>query len=174
MKKELSIIDFAMSMEMEGKNFFAAAAERVASPQTRNVLRELSDWEEKHYRYLQEEKAKLVASGNFSKADLSDALLGPEKDKWQVFYARGDGEGPEPSIPVGERTSDMSVLRMAIFIENDLQGFYRRAAENTKDSGGTAMFIKLATWEGEHAKVLEAQYQSLQKEFWAEMGFSPF
>ena len=174
MKKELAIIDFAIAMELEGKDFFAAAAKRVASAETRKVLLELSEWEEKHCQYLLEEKAKLISSGDFANSDLSDTLLGPEKEKWQVFYSRGAGEGPEPSIPLGDRTSDMSVLRMAIFIENDLQGFYRRAAENTKESGGSAMFVKLATWEGEHAKVLDAQYQSLQKEFWSEMGFSPF
>ena len=174
MKKALSIIEFAMAMELEGKNFFASAAQRVSSPETRKILHELSEWEEKHYKYLKEEKAKLERAGDFSTADLGDGLLGPDKDKWQVFYKRGAGEGPEPSSPIGERTSDMSVLRMAIFIENDLQGFYRRAAEQTKDKGGFAMFAKLATWEGEHAKVLDAQYQGLQKEFWAEMGFSPF
>jgi len=174
MKKELAIIEFAMAMELEGKNFFAAAAERVTSQETRKILQELADWEEKHYQYLLEEKTKLGTVGDFSKADLGDTLLGPEKEKWQVFYARGAGEGPEPSLPIGARTSDMSVLRMAIFIENDLQGFYRRAAEHTRASGGSAMFVKLATWEGEHAKVLDAQYQILQKEFWSEMGFSPF
>ena len=174
MKREAAILEFAMTMELEGKRFFADAAGRVKSAAAKQLLQELADWEDKHYLYLKAEQAKLQAAGDFSRADLSDTLLGPDKAKGQVFASRGAGEGPEPLMPVGDRTSDMSVLRMAMYIENDLQEFYRRAAENTRDSGGTAMFAKLAEWEGEHARILEAQYQGLQKSFWDEMGFSPF
>lgn len=174
MRNESSVLEFAMAMEKEGKEFFSSAAKRVKSPKTRDILLELAAWEEKHYQYLLSERNAVEATGTWLSTEPGTGVMGPQNKADTVFGKRGEGKGPEPALPIGELTSDMAVLRMAIFIENDLLEFYVKTAATIEDSRGRQRFMALAQWEGEHAAALDAQYQIMQKSLWAEAGFAPF
>jgi rubrerythrin len=174
MKNEAAILEFAMAMEKEGKAFFASAAGRVKSPVTKDILMELAAWEEKHYQYLRSERDSVLATGGWAESEPMAGVLGPIDLANTVFSRRGEGRGPEPALPIGEVTSDMAILRMAIFIEKDLLEFYVKTAAAIRDVRGRQRFIALAQWEGEHAAALDSQYQQLQRSLWADQGFAPF
>jgi len=55
------------------------------------------------------------------------------------------------------------VLRRGMSIERDGYGFYTLAAERASDKHGKAMFLDLAAQEGEHLKLLLAEYQALEE-----------
>jgi rubrerythrin len=174
MRNESSVLEFAMAMEKEGKEFFSSAASRVKNANTREILMELAAWEEKHYQYLRSERDAVAATGSWLSAEPETGVMGPKDKADTVFGKRGEGRGPEPALPIGELTSDMAILRMAIFIEKDLMDFYVKTAATIEDAKGRQRFTSLAQWEGEHAAALDAQYQMLQKNLWADAGFSPF
>jgi len=174
MRKEASVLEFAMAMEKEGKEFFSSAAKRVKKPETRDILLELADWEEQHYQYLRSERDAVAATGTWLPTDPEAGIMGPKNKADTVFGKRGEGRGPEPALPISEMTSDMAILRMAIFIEKDLLEFYVKTAATLEDIRGRQRFIALAQWEGEHAAALDAQYQILQRSLWADARFAPF
>ena len=163
-----------MSMEKEGKAFFASAAKRLKNTKTQDILLELADWEEKHYQYLRSERDAVAATGTWLSAEPEAGVMGPQNKAATVFGKRGEGQGPEPALPIGELTSDMAILRMAIFIEKDLKEFYVKMAATLVDARGRQRFIALAKWEEEHAAILDAQYQLLQRNLWSDAGFAPF
>jgi len=174
MRKESSVLEFAMAMEKEGKAFFSSAANRVKKPATREILLELAAWEEQHYQYLRAERDAIETTGTWLPGEPEAGILGPKDKADTVFGKRGEGQAPEPALPISEVTSDMAILRMAIFIEKDLLEFYVKMAATIEDAKGRQRFITLAQWEGEHAAALDAQYQILQRNLWAEAGFAPF
>jgi rubrerythrin len=71
-------------------------------------------------------------------------------------------------------TSELSALRMAFLMEKDAVAFYSKAASETDDPDGKAMYEYLVGMEEEHQQILEEEYNALAMEFWATMGFEPF
>jgi rubrerythrin len=63
---------------------------------------------------------------------------------------------------------------MAYLIEKNAVAFYTKAARETEDTVGSAMYQDLAKWEGTHQRVLEREYQFLANRFKLDMGFAPF
>jgi len=135
---------------------------------------ELAAWEEKHYQYLRSERDALMETGRWIIAEPEVGVMGPQNKAETVFGKRGDGLAPEPGLPISELTSDLAILRMAIFIEKDLLEFYMKTAATIEDAKGRQRFIALAQWEGEHAAALDVQYQLLQRTLWTNASFAPF
>jgi len=70
--------------------------------------------------------------------------------------------------------SALMALSVAIQTEKDAVAVYSRAASETDDPDGKAMYQYLVDMEKEHQRILEAEYNALAKEFWSTMGFEPF
>jgi rubrerythrin len=62
------------------------------------------------------------------------------------------------------------ILRRGMSIERDGYSFYMAAAERASDKRGKAMFLDLAAQEGEHLRLLLAEYRALE----AGKGWLPF
>lgn len=171
MEKKLTILRFALGMEKEGRDFFAKAAETTANVSAKQVFKDLVRMEEGHIAFIQANIDSLIKEGKWTLEPVEglDKALGGK-----VFDARGKGKGPEPELAISALTGDMSALRIALAIENDLHEFYGRAAANSKEEDAKAVFTKLSGWEKEHREMLEAQYEEMKDSFWADMGFSPF
>lgn len=54
------------------------------------------------------------------------------------------------------------ILRRGMSIERDGYSFYTTAAERASDKRGKAMFLDLAAQEGEHLRLLLAEYRALE------------
>ncbi|MBP1763905.1 MAG: Rubrerythrin [Firmicutes bacterium] len=173
MENSLAVIQFALSMEKEGELFFAAAAEQVQDGEAKTMFLELSQWEKTHQEFLQEQYDSLSKKGKWSeKLDMS--LYDQESMKWSTFYRRGSGEGPEPTVGINTSTTDLSALRLAMFIETDLYTFYQNAATHTAAPEGKKILLMLAEWELNHRKIIESYYEETRQSLWSQMGFAPF
>jgi rubrerythrin len=173
MSKQLATLKFALGMEIEGKAFFAKAADSTKNADARHVFLDLVRMEEGHIAYIQGNIDALNRENKWM-IEPASGELGEIKSKESVFEARGKGKGPEPELAIGVDTSDMSALRIALAIENDLHSFYKKAGEYAKEADAKTVFEKLAGWEKRHRELLESQYEEMKKSFWSDMGFSPF
>lgn len=63
---------------------------------------------------------------------------------------------------------------MAYLIEKNAVEFYTKAARETDDPAGKAMYEELAGWEKGHQQMLEEEYRLLADRFKLDMGFAPF
>jgi len=173
MENSLAVIKFALSMEKEGEDFFAGAADQVKNEEARQMFLELSQWEKTHQEFLQQHYDSLLANGKWAN-NLDISKYSQENLKWSAFYRRSSGQGLEPTGTINVDTSDLTALRLALFIEIDLYTFYQNAAKNTSDPEGKKIFEMLAEWEMNHRKIIESHYEETKQSLWSDMGFAPF
>ncbi len=172
MEKQLAALNFALGMEKEGKAFFEKAAASARNLGAKQAFTDLAHMEEGHIAYIQANIESLTKGGKWTvvpSEGMDQAKMGKA-----VFHARGEGKGPEPELAISALTTDLSAIRIAIAIENDLFGFYARASEHSVERDAKAVFTKLSNWEKGHRELLEEQYEGMKEGFWSEMGFSPF
>lgn len=169
MKKAERIVDFAMKMELEARDFYLDSLQKVSRADTRSLLANLAEWEKGHYDFLKQHKVSLGESGKW--ADAAPPVEEAEK-AGDIILEKRIGTAVEP--PLGEMSSDFSVLRMALAIETDFRNFYDNAARTMDDPEGRRVLEMLSEWEGGHQEYINEQYRVLQREFMSEMGFEPF
>lgn len=169
MKKAERIVDFAMRMELEARDFYLDSLQKVSRADTRSLLATLAEWEKGHYDFLKEHKDSLKKAGKW--ADVAPPVEALEKAGGIILEKR-IGTAVEP--PLGEMSSDFSVLRMALAIETDFRHFYDNAARSMDDLEGRRVLEMLSEWEGGHQEYIDEQYRVLHREFMSEMGFEPF
>jgi len=169
MSKAERVLDFAMRMELEARDFYLDSLQKVSRADTRSLLSTLAEWEKGHYDYLKGHKESLAGSGEWaSGAPFPDEIAKGER------IVREKEKGAETDPPLGEASSDFSVLRMALAIETDFAKFYGNAAKNMEDPKGKEILQMLSEWEGGHQDYINEQYRALHREFMDEMGFEPF
>ncbi|MGD1995756.1 MAG: ferritin family protein [Anaerolineae bacterium] len=165
----VNALKIAIQTEREGRQFYREAARKTQDPKGREMFASLAQDELAHERILNERLEGLERQG-----------------EWQ---AGADQEWPAADLPsegipifsreriardVRQYTYELSALRMAYLLERDAVTFYTRAAEETDNAVGKAMFEELAEWERNHQRILEQEYDFLGKQFELAMGFAPF
>ena len=116
MNKAERILDFAMKMELEARDFYLDSIQKVGRAETRNLLATLADWEKEHYDFLKKQRDGISDTGKW----LPDAKL-PEEVSGGAGIVSEKQRGTEVDDPLGEPSSDFSVLRMALAIEDDFR-----------------------------------------------------
>ncbi len=167
-QKSIEILEFAMKMELEARDFYRESGDRVARDDVRRLLSRLAEWEESHHRFLKEQRDRLKSGAGWD----ASAIPLDASEARDILERPWKGRGVEP--PLSEEASDFSVIRMALGMEIDFRNFYLKAAANVNDPDGKAVLTKLADWEGEHQKIIDEQYRQLHQDFMAQMGFAPF
>ena len=169
MNKAERVVDFAMKMELEARDFYLDSMERVSRADTRSLLATLAEWEKGHYDFLKHPKDSLEGTGKWGEvAPPAES----REEAVEIVMEKKTGTAVEP--PLGETSSDFSVLRMAMAIETDFRNFYGNAARTMNDPEGRKILEMLSEWEGGHQEYINEQYRVLHREFMNEMGFEPF
>lgn len=65
MNKAERVVDFAMKMELEARDFYLDSMERVSRADTRSLLATLAEWEKGHYDFLKQHKDSLEGTGKW-------------------------------------------------------------------------------------------------------------
>jgi len=151
----LEILKGAMRLEREGREFYLRAAEATRDQKGRETFTGLADDEEKHYILLKREHDSLA--GDRTWIDL------PEVRKVRIDLDK-------PLFPEGERalqkavtkeSGDLDALLFGLGIENKSYDLYRRAALETRNTTGRALFEFLAAQERGHFDILMMRYEHL-------------
>jgi rubrerythrin len=165
----LTALGVAIQTEKDGREFYLSAAQKTKDARGKALFSSLADDELDHLRLLEAQQEALAKEQRW----LPHSEVGEETQPTKVEAA--PIFSPEAvAEDVNAYTSELSALRMAFLIEKDAVAFYSRAASETDDPDGKAMYQYLVSMEKEHQRILEEEYKALGREFWSTMGFEPF
>jgi rubrerythrin len=169
LQSALMALHVAIQTEEDGRDFYKRAAEKSSDPGGKLLFTSLADDELEHLRLLESQRDALAREGKWLSPTKLDQHAEPIKAEGAPLFSR-----EAVTNNVNAYTSDLSALRLAFLIEKDAVVFYTRAAAETEDPDGKAMYERLVEMEKEHQTILEEEYNALAKEFWSTMGFEPF
>ncbi|MGD8998380.1 MAG: ferritin family protein [Anaerolineae bacterium] len=168
-KKALGALTMAIRVEQNGYRFYRRAAEETEDPQGKALFNRLAEDEVAHENII---RARLEA------LDREGTWMAVSDEEWPDESPFTEGEPifsrERLEQDVHDYTSELSALRMAYLIEKNAVVFYTKAARETEDPAGRAMYQDLAEWERAHQRVLEQEYRFLASRFKLDMGFAPF
>jgi rubrerythrin len=165
----LMALNIAIQTEKDGHEFYLNAAEKTSDPQGKTLFTSLAADEIEHLRLLDDQKRALTEEQHWAPHSEPGEEAQPTKAKGAPIFSR-----EALAQDINSYTSELSVLRMALLMEKDAVAFYSKAASETDDPNGKAMYQYLVEMEREHQRILEEEYNALAKEFWGTMGFEPF
>ncbi len=167
MENALKALAYAIEMEKEGEHFYRSNIDRVQSAKIKRVFQDLAEMEKEHHDILLDQ-FNAISNGE---EWLELKAAAPEQSG--KFTEREQKE----NIPQSELESslgDISVIRMAYLLENDLAEYYLKLSENTEDPKGKEMLKTLSEWEIKHRNMLQAEYKELMENNWFDSGYVPF
>ena len=168
-QRAIGALQMAMRIEQNGYRFYQRAAEETDEPKAEVLFNELAEDEIAHERILRTRLKALEREGTW---------LPVGEDEWPSDAPRDEAESifSRERIEQGmyDYTSELSALRMAYLIEKNAVQFYTKAARETTDPVGQAMYQDLAEWERGHQHLLEEEYRFLVDRFKLDIGFAPF
>jgi len=155
MTEGLEILKQAMQVEQEGREFYLKAAETTQDEKGQQMFRTLASDEKNHFDLLQRQYNALKRDERW--------IEFPEIKKTQLdldkpLFPKGKEALEKAAIA---KSSDLDALLFGLDIENRSYDFYRRAAVETTDALGKAMFQFLAGEERGHFDILMMRYQYL-------------
>lgn len=147
----------AMQGEIEGRELYAAAAEKVSDAKAKKVFSNLSKEEGLHFEHLQK-----LAQSHFE----GKPVVIPQLAKIETF---ADAESPiftqEFKDFVKGRHFEIATLSIGVKLELESSKFYREMAEITEDTPLKDFFLYLADWEYGHYQALKQQIGFLQENY---------
>jgi rubrerythrin len=165
----LVALNIAIQTEKDGHEFYLGAAKKTHDPQGKVLFGSLAADEIEHLRLLEDQKEALTREQRWLPSSEPGGEAQPTRFEGAPIFSRG-----ALAQDINAYTSELSALRMAYLMEKDAVAFYSKAASETDDPDGKAMYQYLVEMEKEHQQILEQEYNALAEEFWGTMGFEPF
>jgi rubrerythrin len=151
----LGILRSAIDIEKFGIRYYSALCGAVENSDGKLLLKYLTDAEEKHRRFLEEEFNK--------QKDIGDTALRPlplddldEEDRLAIFSEQLDEVDP---TQVGTEEA----LKYGINVEKRSIEFYKNALKIINDIELKDMLEKLIHFENEHLAILQKNLKTFQK-----------
>lgn len=168
-RKAVGALTMAIRVEQNGYRFYRRAAQETDDPKGEELFRSLAEDEVAHEKILKTRLRALELEGIWEPvSDEEWPDESPFTGEEPIFSRARIEEG------IHDYTSELSALRMASLIEKNAVEFYTKAARETQDPEGRAMYQDLAEWERAHQRVLEEEYRFLADRFKLDLGFAPF
>lgn len=163
MEKLLGILRFALSREIEGRDFYREKAGKVNSKDVRDTLESLWKMEDEHVQFIRKLMEKIQ----------KDIEIDIETELTKTDFFEDREKSELVSGTLDEMANDLSILRMAYLIEEDFEKFYRMSAEKVENNDMKKLLNVLASWEESHKKMLLDLYEETLKLYWSQQGFTP-
>jgi rubrerythrin len=150
-----AILNRAMQVEQEGYEFYRKAAQATQDEKGQETFRMLASDEQNHLRLIKRQHDALTSENKW----VSSPEIKPVQiDLGKPLFPKGS-EAMEKAIKTKSRDSD--ALLFGLDIESKSFDMYRRAALDTADALGKAMFEFLAGEEKGHFDILMMRYEYL-------------
>jgi rubrerythrin len=150
----LEILTNAISMEIEGKEFFEEAAGKLKNQRARDTFISLVKQEQRHIDILSAELSRLSdGKGWASLAEMEDSTSAYARKS--VFKDK-EIRRSRLSADAGE----LEVLNVGIEVEKKSIEYYRDAANKTTDPKARTIFTWLVGEEAGHLTILSAEYEN--------------
>lgn len=151
----LAILQRAMSIEQEGREFYLKAVQTTHDKKGREIFATLADDEQKHHNLIKRQHDALTGDGRWIE---SSEVKPVEIDIEQPLFPTSR-EALEKAITA--KSSDRDALLFGLDIEIKSYGLYQKSALETNDPLGKQMFEFLAGEERGHFDILMMRYDSL-------------
>lgn len=148
----MDAIDLAMEAEVNARDFYQKAVNRVSHPRGKDLLQQLANFEQGHFERLAELRRSLVANGEF----IDYAGTEFKKKEFKVTEIDGVIEPNKEEI--------LDILKMAIDSEKNAKDAYTGLAEKVDEPKGKEMFRKLANEEELHWKILNDEFYQMNNQ----------
>lgn len=169
LNKAIGALKMAIRVEQNGYRFYQRAAEETDDPGGKELFTSLAEDEIAHESILRRRLESLEQQGAWKAVADTEWPAGQDFGEDEPVFSRQLIEGG-----VSDYTSELSALRMAYLIEKNAVAFYTKAARETEDPVGQALYEDLADWERGHQRVLEQEYKFFADRFKLDLGFAPF
>lgn len=163
MNKSLKVLEYAMEMEKQGREFYLRNKDLVADSNSKELFSQLAEIENEHYKLLSDSYEKLSNIEGNVDLDL--------KSGFEIFNKELNNSDINFDSLSG---SDLAIMRMAYIIENDFAEFYKNAAKTAEDPNVKMLLEDLSKWENQHREIFYSQFQDMMKENWFKQNFYPF
>ncbi|UCD18237.1 MAG: ferritin family protein [Candidatus Zixiibacteriota bacterium] len=142
----MDIIDFAMKMELDGKEFYEKQAMDTANPELKKILLQLAEEEGRHYEYFRRLKE--------DESDLSGgALLAGNTTLENVKNIFEQMAENSEKKSFGE--DDIAVWRQALRTEEKSEAFYMEKAAQEPNAERKNLLLKIAREENNHVQMID-------------------
>ncbi len=151
----LTILKRAMQVEQEGREFYLKAAQTTQDEKGQETFRALASDEENHLRLIKRQHDALTSESMWiSSPEVKPVRIDLDKPLFP--------EGKEAlDRAVKAKSSDSDALLFGLDIETRSYDFYRKAASETVNQLGKAMFEFLAGEEKHHFDIVMMRYEYL-------------
>jgi rubrerythrin len=144
----------AIGYETRVHEHYQKGAEEILDPRGKKVFATLAKEELGHLAYLRSRLEEWRTTGKVSEPELTTVL--PSAD-W-IDSARAKAEqAPEPAIAV---KGELDLLKIALDLERQTSGFYRRLVE-TLDTSERGLFARFLEIEEGHLAIVQAEIDAL-------------
>ena len=157
----IEAIKIAMDAESKARDFYADAVDKVTSERGKNLLKQLSDFENSHYTRLLDLKRSLEGDQGYIDYSGTD------------FNAFSPNAVSEVSGRIEKNKSNvLDILGMAIQSEDKAYERYVDLAAKIEDAKGKDMFLKFAEEEKSHRRILSDEFYYMNNKgglwFWGD------
>jgi rubrerythrin len=153
-RSHLEILMNAISMEIEGKEFFEEASGKVKHQRAKDTFISLVKQEQRHIDILNAELSRLGDGKGW-------ASLAEMKDNASAYARQSVFKDKDiRRIRLGADAGELEVLKVGIEVEKKSIEYYRDAANQTTDQNARGIFTWLVGEEAGHLTILSAEYEN--------------
>lgn len=140
----MSVFDFAMQMELDGKAYYEELATKVELPQLKKILLEMASDEQKHYNLF---KAMKAGDNAVLGTEQATKIFASTSNVFEELKASGE------QFAFGGDVRDGWV--QAREVEKKSEEFYRQKADEVDDDGQKQILLKIADEEHKHWTIID-------------------
>lgn len=140
----MNVFEYAMQMELDGKNYYEESADKVDSPELKKILMELASDEQKHYNIF---KAMRDNEPVEYEESTQTKILSEVKN---IFIVMKE-ENKDYSFPPDAK----GIWEHAREVEKKTEDFYRKSACEVDDIKKAEILNKIADEEHKHWVTME-------------------
>ncbi len=142
----MNIIDFALQMELDGREFYEKHARNMLQPELKNILLTLAEEEQKHYQFFLKLKEHDFRG---AQEELSTPVTAISTGK--TLFRRMTEEGTHGVFDEAAR----GIWTEALKIEEKVEKMYRAEAEKETDVTRKVLFTRIADEEKTHIYLID-------------------
>jgi len=151
-RSHVDVLTDAIKMELEGKDYFERASQRMSVPHARDMFIGLVKQEQRHVDVLSEQLRRLEGGSGW--ASIGDALeSSPDVPRTSVFQDKG-----LKRIVLREGAGELEVLELAMEVEKKSIEYYRSAGAASDDPKAREVYSWLVEEEKGHLTIIRAEH----------------
>ena len=151
------ILEYAITFEKDGYDFYRSASEKVSNPVGKKMLEWLAREETEHIKKLERAYESVKAAEGWGDAKLHTGEYDQFRFKTLFSQAKEKVKGI-----VEADTDDLRALELAMEMENKGYTFYTKALKEIEDPHGKALLESLARDESDHYDALQNTHTYLK------------